>query len=244
MTLVFMAAAALAACGGGSGSGGGGLPSTSALPTATPSGMFVDQWSSGFAYAQPTISVNMPALPKVGDVLVLALWNNGLTSGAPKTYTAPAGWTLIDDGVEYYAAYQAFSHVVTSADTNAYLFTASEPVRQTLWMAADVAHVSTSAPIDQVGNAFFHDSAVYGTPTLTPSHPGGLALTFNMPITTATETWTNPSGWSLGMKPTYYWDGEVLYQNEPGTSPIVESSTLSTPAFGWSALVLLNPSGA
>lgn len=206
--------------------------------------MFIDQWSSGSAYAQPTVTVSMPALPKAGDVLVLALWNNGLTTGAPKTYAPPAGWTPIDNGVEYYAAFQAFSHVVTSADTNTYVFTASEPVRETVWMAADVAHASTSAPIDQAGNAFFHDDAVYNTPTLTPSHAGGLALTFNMPITTATETWSNPAGWTLGMKPTYYWEGEVLYQNEPGTSPVVESSTLSTAAFGWSALVLMNPSGA
>lgn len=243
MTLVLIAAAALASCGGGSGSGGGGLPSTNAVPTATPSGMFVDQWSSGSAYAQPAVSVNMPEPPRVGDVLVMVLWNNGLTSGAPKTYAAPAGWTLIDNGVEYYAAYQAFSHLVTAADSNGYVFTASESVRETVWMAAEVAHISTSAPIDQAGNAFFHDSAVYGTPILTPSHAGELALIFNMPITTAAETWTNPAGWSLGMKPTYYWNGEVLYQNEPGTSPVTASSTLSSAAFGWSALVLLNPSG-
>lgn len=185
----------------------------------------------------------MPKAAAPGDVLILALWNNGQADGAPNAYTAPAGWTQVDSGEEYYGAYQAFQHVVTAADTNTYAFTASSAARLTLWMAVDVANTSATTPVDQSANAYHHNETIFNTPALTPSHAGELALALHMPITTAQETWTNPSDWAVGAGPTYYWHGEALSQTQAGAATVSETSTLSASSYGWSALMLLNTSG-
>lgn len=257
MLPVLVIAAALASCSGGS-SGGGTLPSTSsgptpaptAAPTATPTPTpapivpaTVTQWAAGSAYAPSSITVSLPAAPASGDLLLVALWNNGQSTGADDTYTAPAGWTQVDQGLtSSYATYQVFSHVVTAGEANGYAFTPLSAERQHAWIVADAGNASG---VDASANAFVKYGTAFTTPSVTPSHAGDLAITFNLPIAASgTVTWADPADWTLGIAasgPT--WPGEALYQAQTSTAAVSETSTLSGPAPGFSAIVLLSPSG-
>ncbi len=185
--------------------------------------------------------MSFTAAPSVGHVLVIALWNNGQSTGAANTYTAPAGWTRVDQNVaEPYLTYQTFTHVVTTAESNKYVFTPAAAQREHVWIAADVAGASG---VDSARNAFINNSTVFTTPALTPSVASELAIAFNLPDTLAAVTWTNPAGWTKGAGPTAPWSGEALDEALSTTSPISESATLSAAATGFAAMVLLKPSG-
>jgi hypothetical protein len=175
-----------------------------------------------------------------GDTILVALWNNGISGGNANTYTAPAGWTLIDQNSVDYASYQMFSHVVVSGETNAYVFTPVSATRQHVWMAADIG---SAGPVDSVKDSYFNSTTAFATPSLTPAQSGDLALVFQMPYANALS-WTNPAGWNAGVGPTQEWSGEGLSQQLSSNAAVSETSMLSAASQGFSALVLLAPSGA
>ena len=238
--LILAIVALFASCHGG----GGALPplaksrhafSNSVAPS-------VAQWSSGAVYAPSSVTVSWPAAPAVGDVLVVALWNNGQSSGAANSYSAPAGWTLADQNLSgSYATYQLYSHVVGAGESNAYVFTPSASQREHAWIAADV---TGAAGIDVAADNAVSNSTGFTTPTVTPSQVPDLALALNLPMVTSSPTWTNPSGWSPGTGPSSTWSGESLVQALSSTAPVSAASTLSAAASGFSAVVLLAPSSA
>jgi outer membrane protein assembly factor BamB len=231
----------IASCRGSS--NGGALPPVAGRghPQAVAAAA-VTQWNSGTRWAPASISVSWPNAPAVGDVLVVTLWNNGQTSGAPNTYAPPAGWTLVDQNTaQAYATYQSFQHIVAAGETNSYVFTPLAAQRQHAWIAVDAAGVSG---VDTSKNNFINNGVTYTTPTLTPSQIGDMAIAVNMPMTTGTQTWTNPAGWNVGVGPVPTWRGEAIYQTSSSVSAVSASSTLSGAASGFSALVLLTPSSA
>ena len=255
--LVFLST--LAACGGG-----GSTSSTPPLsnppkatatpqPTATPSATpapttsapaAVAQWNSGDSFAPAAVTVSLPSAPAAGDVLIVALWNNGQSDGSAETYTAPAGWNLVDENTgTAYATYQLYSHVVGTGESNLYDFTPQGADRENLWIAADVANASTTAPVDQFANAFINNGTLYTTAAVTPSHGNDLAIAFNLPITSSALTWTNDGSWTVGAGPTAVWNGEALTQVLSAQSAVSQTATLSAAAYGFSAIALLSPAG-
>lgn len=235
--LVLLIAGAIVSCRGG---GSGPLPPVGSRHRLATGTATIAQWNSGSQYNPTALTVGLPVAPAVGDVLLVALWNNGQTTGAANTYTAPAGWTLVDQNrSQSYATYQIFAHVVASGETNTYVFTPLAAQRNHVWIVADI---SGASGVDQSGNTFINNGISYATPTLTSSQAGDLAVAFNLPMTTSVPTWTNPPGWTVGTGPTTVWRGEALYQSVPLASSISESATLSLSASGFSALVLLAPS--
>ena len=238
--LLAVVAAVISSCRGGG--AGGALPPIGSRHVQSTIAASIAQWSSGTPWAPASIAVSWPAAPAVGDVLVVALWNNGQSSGAANTYTAPAGWTLVDQNTAHaYATYQSFTHVVGAGETNGYVFTPLAAQRQHAWIAADV---SGAGGVDTSGNAFIANATAYTTPSLTPAQAPDLAIALNMPMTTSALTWSNPAGWTVGTGPTSTWHGEALFQSLASSAPVSESSKLSGAASGFSALVLLAPSGA
>lgn len=240
LLIVAGALISVASCRGGS--YGGAMPPVAqrSHPLAIAAAS-VAQWNSGTTWAPASIPVSWPSAPAAGDVLVVAFWNNGQTSGAANTYAPPAGWTLVDQNTaQSYATYQSFMHVVAAGETNRYVFTPLAAQREHAWIAVDVAGVSA---IDGSKNTFINNSTAYTTPSLTPSEPGDVAIAVNMPMTTGSLTWTNPVGWNLGIGPVPTWRGEAIYQTLSTASPLSASSTLSAAASGFSALMLLTPSG-
>lgn len=214
-------------------------------PTPAPTGGGTSpspsQWSSGSKFAPASITVSWAAPPAVGDVLIVAFWNNGQSTGAANTYTPPAGWTTIDQNTAHaFATYQAFTHVVVAGETNSYAFTPLAAQRQHVWIAGDVGGASS---VEKGANAFIASGTTYTTPTVTPNAAADLAIAIQLPFGTSTATWTNPQTWTLGTGPTSTWKGESLYEGLSTTSPVSESSTLSASATGFSAIVLVAPSG-
>ena len=239
LLLIAIVALVISSCRGGG--AGGALPPIGSRHLQSTMAASVGQWSSGTPWAPASITVSWPSAPAVGDVLVVAFWNNGQTTGAANTYTAPAGWSLVDQNVSHaYATYQSFTHVVGASEANAYVFTPSAAQRQHVWIAADV---SGAGPVDTSGNAFIANSTAYTTPSLIPAQSGDFALAFNMPMTLSALTWSNPAGWTVGTGPTSTWRGEALFQSLTSTAAVSESSTLSAATSGFSALVLLAPFG-
>jgi hypothetical protein len=256
------AAAAVTACGGGT--SGSTLPSTGTTPTAgntanvdsstnvasstnsgattfatTASGApSVSQWTNGSAFAPSSITVKFASNPAAGHLLVVALWNNGQSTGSANTYTAPSGWTLVNQNVAHsYHTYQVFSHVVASGEANSYVFKPVSAQREHVWIAAD----TTAASVDKSGNNYTTTTA-YTAPSLAPSQINELALALNLPDSTGTLTWSNPSGWTVGNGPTSEWRGEALTSSLSTTSSVSESATLSASSAGFAGLVLLSPS--
>lgn len=239
LLLIAIVALAISSCRGGG--PGGALPPIGSRHLQSTAAASVAQWSSGTPWAPASIAVSWPAAPAIGDVLVVAFWNNGQTSGAANTYTPPAGWTLVDQNTSHaYATYQSFTHIVGSGEANAYVFTPLAAQRAHAWIAADV---SGTGGVDKSGNSFISNATSYTTPSLAPSQASDLAVAFDMPMTTSALTWSNPAGWTVGTGPTSTWRGEALFQSLTSTAAVSESSTLSGSAYGFSALVLLTPSG-
>lgn len=250
----------LAACGGGSTSSTPPLsgnpgpnpkstatpaPTASPTPTPAPAPAAVAQWNSGDSFAPAAVTVSLPSAPATGDVLIVALWNNGQSDGSAETYAAPAGWTLVDQNVvSAYATYQLYSHVVAGGESNAYDFTPQGGDRENVWIAADVTNASASAPVDQFANAFINNDTLYTTAAVTPSHPGDLAIGFNLPISTSVLAWTNDPAWTLGTGPTAMWSGQAVTRALSAANPLSQMATLSSAAYGFSAIVLLSPAGA
>jgi outer membrane protein assembly factor BamB len=200
----------------------------------------ISQWTSGQQFAPSTIAVSFPSVPATGDTLVVALWNNGISGGNANTYAAPAGWTLVaQDGIDY-ESYELFSHVVAAGESNAYVFTPASAQRQHVWIGADVGN---AGPVDSAKDAIVSGTTTWTTPALTPSQSGDLALVFELPYSNALK-WTNPAGWNAGTGPTSEWSGEGIFQQLASGSAVSETSTLSAASSGFSALVLIAPSGA
>lgn len=236
--LILVLVCAIASCRGGA---RGPLPPVSGTRHAfAAASASATQWTTGSQFAPASITVSWPTAPAVGDVLVVAFWNNGQSSGAANTYTPPSGWNAADQNTaQTYATYAVFTHTVAAGETNAYVFTPLAAQREHVWIAADVAN---AAGVDRSGNAYVNGTA-YTTPTVTPSQSGDLALTFDLPITGSSVTWTNPAGWTVGAGPTSIWHGESLIESPASTSPVSASATLSAAAPGFAGIILLAPSG-
>lgn len=236
--LVVLLAAVLSSCHGAS--RGGVLPPVGGFRQPQAATASVTQWTSNSAFAPASVKISWPAAPAVGDVLIVALWNNGQSTGASNTYTPPAGWALVDQNTSHaYATYQTFSHVVAAGETNSYVFTPQAAQRQHVWIAADVGNATA---VDRSGNTFISNSTSFTTPSVTPSQAGDLAIAFNLPMTNNSVTWANPPAWTLGTQ-SLTWHGEALSETLSSTAATSESSTLSAAATGFSAIVLLSPSG-
>lgn len=204
-----------------------------AMSTATP----VQQWANGSAFQPTSIKVSFPKSPAAGHVLVVALWNNGKSGGAANTYTPPSGWTRIDSNTGHtYATYQAFTHVVAAGESNSYIFKPAAAQREHVWIAADVAN---AGGVDTAKNAYISSGRTWTTPAATPSNSADIALALQLPLTRGV-TWTDAPGWTRGMTAAE-WNGESLYAQLSSTSAVSESSTSSTAASGYSAIVLLQP---
>lgn len=220
-------------------------PSPTPIPTATPTpgpsgpAPVPVQWISGNAFQPASITISFKTAPAVGDTLLVAFWNNGQSSGAANTYTPPAGWNLVDQNVSgWYTGYQSFTHLVASGETNSYAFTPAAAQRTTTWIASEV---SGAGGIDAAKNVYVNNSATWTTPTVTPAQPNDLAVAFQLPF--SANTWTNPSGWTLGTGPTSQWHGESLYEQPGSTSAVSQTSTYSAATYGYSAIVLMSASG-
>lgn len=226
----------LSACRGGSGSNM--LPPTARGRHSLSTAASVSQWTSGSAYQPTSITVSYPAAPAVGDVLVVTFWNNGVAGGNSNTYTPPSGWTLVDQDTSHqYLTYQSFSHVVAAGETNSYVFAPALAQKTHVWIAADIAN---AGGVDAASNVYTNGTT-WTTPTVTPTQSADLALVFQLPVTRGVA-WTNAPGWSIG-NVAAQWNGEGLYQPLSSASPISETSTLSAASDGFSAIILLTPSG-
>lgn len=213
-------------------------PATTAstAPSTAPS---VAQWSNGSAFAPSSITVKYPSTPAAGHLLVVAFWNNGQSGGAANTYTAPAGWALVNQNTSHsYMTYQVFSHIVAAGEANSYVFKPLSAAREHVWIAAD----STASSVDKSGNNFVSSSTSFTTPSLAPAQSNELALALNLPDTNSSVTWTNPSGWALGTGPTSTWHGEGMKASLASTSTVSESAKLSAASSGFAGVVLLSPS--
>lgn len=214
-------------------------PSPSPQTTPTPISPAVPkQWASGAQYAPASIPVSWPAEPPPGDMLLVALWNNGQSSGAANTYTPPAGWTLAGEDSSTYATYEVFWHRVTAGETNDYVFTPLMSEREHAWMGADLANASA---VETYGDNFVPSGTAYAPPTLTAAQPGDVAVVFNLPLTLNSVTWSDPAGWTLGSSANGPWHGETLYETLAG-STAAEESLLSASAPGFSGMVLVTSS--
>lgn len=201
----------------------------------------VVQSASGAAFAPASIVVAFPVAPPVGDVLIVAFWNNAQSSCAANTYAAPSGWTLADQELnQWCTTYQSFSHVVGAGETNNYVFTPAAAQRSHSWIAEDVGN---AGGIDTATHAYIASGTTWTTPSVTPSQSTDLALALQLPYTGSALTWTNPVGWTLATGPTSQWRGESLYQQLASTATVSETSTLSASAYGYSAIILLTASG-
>lgn len=243
-SLCFAAAAAVvAAC-----SSGG--TQSSLLPNAGPGGSAATELStvqsaasvqstSGAAYAPSSIAVKFPSAPRTGDLLLVAVWNNGRSTGAANTYTAPAGWSLVDQNTAHaYAGYQLYAHKVAAGESGSYAFKPAAAQREHVWMGVEVANASG---IDKHANAFVSGSTSFRAPSLTPSTSGELAVAFEMPQTLSSVTWSNAAGWTRAVGPTSEWSGEGLSQTLSSSASVTASATLSAASSGFSAVVLLAP---
>jgi outer membrane protein assembly factor BamB len=220
--------------------------SSSATPAPTPTAgggaaPSPSQWTSGAMFAPASLAVSWPSMPSAGDVLVVALWNNGQSTGAANTYTPPAGWNVTDSNASAYATYQVFWHVVASGETNRYVFTPQAAQREQAWIGADVGGASG---VEKSSDRYIGNSTAYTTPTIAPAQSGDLALAFDLPMTASSVTWTNPANWTLGTGPTSTWRGQALYQALSSSASIAQSATLSSAASGFSGIVLLSPASA
>lgn len=226
----------LSACRGG---GGSALPPLAKTPrhtfSITPASPL--QWTTGHAYSPSSVSVSFPAAPAVGDLIVVVFWNNGQSTGAANTYTPPAAWNLVDQNLNYYATYQSFSHVVGSGDANSYVFNVAAAQRAHAWIAADLGNAGA---IDAAKNIYIDTSSSWTSPNVTPAQTNDLALVFHLPY--YAYTWTNPAGWTVGATNTQ-WHGESVYQALGTLGSVSETSSYSTGAFGFSAIILVGPSG-
>lgn len=245
--------ALLAACGGGGGSGGGSLPSSGAgnppptatpVPTPTPNTLAVTEWGNGGSFASVvTVKVSLPVAPAPGDLIVVAAWNNGQLQGSPNPYTPPdSSWNLVDSNTTWpFTTYQLFTHVVQAGEVYPYVFVPAALVRQNAWIAADLTHASST--IDGAANAFVNVDTTYATPSLTPTNSSDLAMVFNMPFTLVYPQWTSDPAWTVGVSQSAVWDGEALTRLLTDTSPVSETSTLGAAKYGFSAILLIKPSG-
>jgi hypothetical protein len=254
--LIAGAAAVVAACSGGGGASSPLPIANNSFQTASPvtqqtappvvqvtstASPTPVQETSGSAYAPSSITVAYPAAPKAGDVLVVALWNNGQNSGAANTYTPPSGWSPVDQNTAHtYLSYQLFKHVVASGETGRYAFKPLAAEREHVWMAMDVANTTG---VDKYANAYVSGTS-YATPSLTPSSGGELALVFNMPDSLSSLSWSTPSGWTRKVGPTSVWSGEGIAQNVTSTSAVSETSTISSSSQGFAGVVLLKTTGS
>lgn len=232
-------AGALTSC---RGSGTGSLPPLGAgRRTLSVSAASVIQWTRGSAGSPSSIAVSFGTAPAAGDLLIIAFWNNGQSSGAPNTYTPPSGWTLVDQNTSNdYTTYQTFSHVVAAGETNQYVFTPLAAQRVHVWIGADLGG---AGGVDRAQNVHMSNASTWTTPSVTPSQANDLAIALQLPYTGSSLTWTNPSGWTLGTGPTSPWRGESLYEALGTTAAVSETSTLSASSNGYSAIILVSPSG-
>jgi hypothetical protein len=223
------------------------IPSTNSrvhrASTASASGSpTVVQETSGSPGQGVPITLSFPTAPAVGDALLVFFHNNGTSSGAAITYTAPTGWTQIDiDSSHAYNAYESFYHVVAAGETNSYVFTPSCECRTTVWVAAEYSGVNTTSPIDRHGYTVISPPATsWTTPSETPSQANDLAVVTLMPLS-STGTWSNAAGWTVDTT-TGVWPSELMHQVQTGVSAVSESSTLSggsTSYGGYASIVLL-----
>lgn len=216
-------------------------PAATATPVSTSaaSAPSVVQWTNGSAYAPSAVTVSFKSTPAAGHLLVVAFWNNGQRTGAANTYSAPAGWSTVDQNTSHsYMTYEIFSHVVQPGESNSYIFTPASAQREHVWIAAD----STAGSVDDSSNAYVSGSTAFTTPTLTAAQSNELGLAFNLPDTSGNPTWSNPSGWTIGSGPTSTWKGEALTKSS--SSAVGETATLSRASSGFAGLVLLSPAAA
>lgn len=109
-----------------------------------------------------------------------------------------------------------------------------------MWNAFEFSGVNGTTPIDQHAFAFRTSVTTWNTPSETPSQAGDLALVAMLPVKSGL-TWSNAAGWTVDIA-TETWSGEVLQELVTSTSPVSESSTLSSSStYGYAAIVLLNP---
>jgi hypothetical protein len=203
----------------------------------------ISQWTKGALYAPASITVSFARAPAAGDLLVVAFWNNGQSSGASNTYTPPAGWSAADQNTAAaYATYQLFTHTVSAGEANSYAFIPFSAQREHAWIGADVTN---AMGVDRAGNTFINNGTSFTTPALTPYGPSELAIAFNLPLkpNSGSVTWTNPAPpWAPGASMTSPWAGEALYQPLSSTSAVTQSATSSTSVAGFSGIVLLSNS--
>jgi hypothetical protein len=243
----------LAAC---SGSGSGTVPTSTAAsaptetpsptpaPTATPTPnpLTVRQWDSNASSASPFVVDVTPITPAAGDLVIVALWDNGQSNGSANLAAPPdSSWSLVDSNTSHlYAAYQLYKHVAVAGEVYPYQFTTPTAGRQIAWMSVDLAH--TSSAVDGAANAYINGSSTTWTaPSLTPAKPNDLAIVMNMPITQQSLPWTNDATWTTGLTASRAWDGESLMKALSGTASVSETSTLSAAQVGFSAILLVTP---
>jgi hypothetical protein len=217
-------------------------------PTATPA---IKSWHSGVHTSTDTspfhvhVSSDFSVPPAPGDFIVVAIWNNGQNNGAPNPYTPPdSSWTLADSDTSHsWVTYQLWTHVAVAGEAYPYIFTPQTLVRQHCYMVADI--INASPLVDGAAHVRINPaSATYSPPTITPKNANDMAIVFNMPYATSTTTWTNDPAWTVGIPQSLGWHGEALAQLFSDTPAISETSTLQSAVNGWSAIVLVSPSGS
>lgn len=230
----------LSSCSGGSGSRAPLPPSGSATaPPIIVRAPSIAQWTSGAQYAPAAIPVSWPAVPAAGDVVIVVFWNNGQTSSLGNTYSAPQGWTPVDVNAGPYATYEAFEHVVAAGETGNYTFTPLSPVREHVWIGADVRD---SSGVEKSGDLFVNNSTSFSTLAVAPSSPSDLAIAFDVATSTAGGGWSTPPSWTVGAATTSPWQGQAVYQTLSSESPVAQAATSSLATTGFAGILLLSPS--
>jgi hypothetical protein len=198
----------------------------------------VAQSTSGSAFAPASITVKFPGTPAAGSLLVVSFWNNGQSGGASNTYTTPSGWTRVDlNTSRSYATYETFSHVVSSGESNSYVFKPAAAQREHVWIAEDF---SGARAVESAKNAYV-SGTTWTAPAVTPANASDLALALQLPMTSG--TWSNASGWTHAISSSE-WAGESLYKNLSSTASVTETSTHSVSASGFAATLIIDPSGS
>ena len=149
------------------------------------------------AAGQLFVTIDVPP-SSAGDVMVatIAMGNTGQT--AAPAFTAPTGWTVVDQtnkGLD--SALATYWHVASDTEPATVTWTFNEVMEGVAWISA-YANVSTTAPIDAHKQLLVNNvGPAYTAPSVTTSTAGAmLVLTYAVHGSTA-PTWLMPSGTTM-----------------------------------------------
>ncbi len=137
--------------------------------------------------ASSSLTITKPTGSVQGDVMIAAI----TCDAAPVTITAPTGWTLIRKTTSASQTLATYWHAPGASDPSSYMWTFSASVNSAGGIGAFTG-VSTTAPINVETGTSTSSSLSHAAPTVTPTLPRTMLLTWHAFASAA--TWTPPSG--------------------------------------------------